>query len=228
MDERLNGSFEERSPRDPARIPEVLRVLEQVWTQHPNMRLGQLLHSVGVDHLTEDTHALNRIQMLGQAQPHPGSQLPKNGASICDLDPHARIPGPEEPSTGAGNGTQVEEEAALDQAIALAPVPSQYGQESRARGGNAWLIVNAALMVLSIVAVVVGFSSLSQARESLNAVKAAQQAAERQIPKPPFGECVDGVMRGITVTDGTAVNCAFVPGEKEGEGRWLMMVVPTK
>ena len=30
-------------PRDPARIPEVLRLLEQVWQKQPHLRLGQLL-----------------------------------------------------------------------------------------------------------------------------------------------------------------------------------------
>jgi hypothetical protein len=30
-------------PRDPARIPQVLRLLEQVWQKQPDQRLGQLL-----------------------------------------------------------------------------------------------------------------------------------------------------------------------------------------
>ena len=29
--------------RDPARIPEVLRLLEQAWLKQPHLRLGQLL-----------------------------------------------------------------------------------------------------------------------------------------------------------------------------------------
>ena len=30
-------------PRDPKRIPEVLRLIEQVWQKRPDLRLGQLL-----------------------------------------------------------------------------------------------------------------------------------------------------------------------------------------
>ncbi len=39
-------------PRDPKRIPEVLRLIEQVWQQHPDLRLGQLL----LNHLRPVSH----------------------------------------------------------------------------------------------------------------------------------------------------------------------------
>ena len=32
-----------RPPRDPARIPEILGLIEQLWNKHPDMRLGQLV-----------------------------------------------------------------------------------------------------------------------------------------------------------------------------------------
>jgi uncharacterized protein YihD (DUF1040 family) len=31
------------SMRDPARIPEILRLIEEAWVGHPDQRLGQLL-----------------------------------------------------------------------------------------------------------------------------------------------------------------------------------------
>lgn len=34
--------------RDPNRIPEILKVLERVWTQHPDLRLGQLIDVANV------------------------------------------------------------------------------------------------------------------------------------------------------------------------------------
>ena len=34
-------------PRDPERIPRMLGLLEQVWNQHPDWRLGQLIVNVG-------------------------------------------------------------------------------------------------------------------------------------------------------------------------------------
>lgn len=30
--------------RDPKRIPEILSLLEEVWTKYPDLRLGQILH----------------------------------------------------------------------------------------------------------------------------------------------------------------------------------------
>lgn len=33
-------------PRDPARIDTVLALIRQAWVQHPDLRLGQLLHNV--------------------------------------------------------------------------------------------------------------------------------------------------------------------------------------
>lgn len=41
----------EMVPRDPTRIPEVLRLIEQVWEKHPDLRLGQLL----LNHLHPDS-----------------------------------------------------------------------------------------------------------------------------------------------------------------------------
>lgn len=33
-------------PRDPARIDRVLALIRTAWVQHPDLRLGQLLHNV--------------------------------------------------------------------------------------------------------------------------------------------------------------------------------------
>ena len=33
-------------PRDPDRIPEVLEAIKQLWEQHPDWRLGQLIRNV--------------------------------------------------------------------------------------------------------------------------------------------------------------------------------------
>jgi len=38
-------------PRDPKRIPEVLRLIEQVWEKNPDLRLGQLL----LNHMNPDS-----------------------------------------------------------------------------------------------------------------------------------------------------------------------------
>lgn len=62
-------------PRDPARIPEVLRLLEQVWQRQPDLRLGQLLlnHVDAVSHCPElyyiEDDAL--LRRLGIEDPPP-------------------------------------------------------------------------------------------------------------------------------------------------------------
>lgn len=40
---KLTGT---KPPRDPARIPEILKALEVYWTQNPHLRLGQVVFAL--------------------------------------------------------------------------------------------------------------------------------------------------------------------------------------
>jgi uncharacterized protein YihD (DUF1040 family) len=40
--------------RDQKRIPEILNLLGRYWSQHPELRLGQLMRNLNIDYLTED------------------------------------------------------------------------------------------------------------------------------------------------------------------------------
>lgn len=45
MDRMLN-MFKHLKPRDPARIPRLLKTLEKVWLKYPDMRFFQLLENI--------------------------------------------------------------------------------------------------------------------------------------------------------------------------------------
>jgi hypothetical protein len=40
---RLADVLNSRPGRDPDRIPEILALIEELWSKHPDMRLGQLI-----------------------------------------------------------------------------------------------------------------------------------------------------------------------------------------
>lgn len=46
-------------PRDPNRIPHVLRALEAAWRRYPDLRLGQLIENVGIN-TAKDEFAAHR------------------------------------------------------------------------------------------------------------------------------------------------------------------------
>lgn len=50
--------------RDPARIPQMLAVLEVAWEDNPDLRLGQLLGNLDVGYFTEDDETLTRLEGL--------------------------------------------------------------------------------------------------------------------------------------------------------------------
>lgn len=43
LGKRLREMMDSMPKRDPARIAEILSLITQVWKQHPDMRLGQLI-----------------------------------------------------------------------------------------------------------------------------------------------------------------------------------------
>jgi hypothetical protein len=47
--------------RDPARIPELLRLVRCYWDQYPDLRLGQLIANLS-DYYTEDDVLKDRIR----------------------------------------------------------------------------------------------------------------------------------------------------------------------
>lgn len=49
--------------RDPKRIPELLSLLGQYWTQCPDIRLGQMLVNFGIDYFTEDERFIEKLQL---------------------------------------------------------------------------------------------------------------------------------------------------------------------
>lgn len=66
--------------RDPARIDQVLAVVREVWVQHPDMRLGQLLvNAVRASDpasdlfSVEDTVLVRRLATLAECLRRPGA-----------------------------------------------------------------------------------------------------------------------------------------------------------
>ena len=43
--------------RDPKRIPKVLAVLGELWMEHPDLRLGQIIGNASITFYTEDDQA---------------------------------------------------------------------------------------------------------------------------------------------------------------------------
>ena len=54
--------LEEEVVRDPNRIPQILKLIEELWSNSPDLRLGQLLSKFGQDvfYLEDD----NLLQLL--------------------------------------------------------------------------------------------------------------------------------------------------------------------
>ncbi len=50
--------------RDAKRIPRVLKEVEKVWKQQPDLRLMQLLTLTGVNFYTEDEELVERVKKL--------------------------------------------------------------------------------------------------------------------------------------------------------------------
>lgn len=46
---------------DPKRIPQVLAALGELWLEHPNLRLGQIMGNAAITFYTEDDRALTEI-----------------------------------------------------------------------------------------------------------------------------------------------------------------------
>lgn len=74
-------------PRDPKRIPEVLRLIEEVWQRQPDLRLGQLLlnHIDPVSpcpqlYYIEDDDLLRRLGIKNPPPVRPTQDLPNNPA----------------------------------------------------------------------------------------------------------------------------------------------------
>lgn len=40
--------------RDPGRIPKMLALLGELWTEHPDLRLGQIMGNASITYYTED------------------------------------------------------------------------------------------------------------------------------------------------------------------------------
>lgn len=40
--------------RDPKRIPQILALLGELWMEHPDLRLGQIMGNASVTYYTED------------------------------------------------------------------------------------------------------------------------------------------------------------------------------
>lgn len=44
--------------RDPERIPKILAVLGELWSENPDLRLGQIISNADITFYTEDDYAL--------------------------------------------------------------------------------------------------------------------------------------------------------------------------
>lgn len=54
-----------KMPRDPKRIPGILKQIEEIWTKHPDLRLGQLIGnaiSSNLQHNLEDQELVDKIK----------------------------------------------------------------------------------------------------------------------------------------------------------------------
>lgn len=53
--------------RDPKRIPEILEAIRDVWEEHPNLRLGQLISiTLGIDWKPNDIFYIEDGELLLQ------------------------------------------------------------------------------------------------------------------------------------------------------------------
>ncbi len=48
--------------RNPKRIPRVLKEIQNIWKQNPDLRLGQLLLNVDVNYWTEEDELLKLLK----------------------------------------------------------------------------------------------------------------------------------------------------------------------
>ena len=48
--------------RDAKRIPELLAALGELWMQHPDLRLGQIMGNASITYYTEDDKALQGLR----------------------------------------------------------------------------------------------------------------------------------------------------------------------
>ena len=72
---KSNAGWGTLTPRDPHRIPRVLRELERVWTKAPDLRLCQLVENVakkhGADHCifgVQDDEFLEALAASGESR----------------------------------------------------------------------------------------------------------------------------------------------------------------
>ena len=60
----MDSVKDQKGPRDPGRIPEVLSWLAIYWKRHPDMRLGQIVGNMAANYDRDDPYYLEDDDLL--------------------------------------------------------------------------------------------------------------------------------------------------------------------